>query len=437
MTRTGATCRVLVVLLAVSTSACFGAGAQDPPDSATTTPEDPLGTITIEPGAPIELATMLAGASGPGSTTGVDAVRGVRLAVDFLDGKLDGSSGPLLNHPVELVEIPETCEGGRSVETAVPDVDVDVVGVIGPGCARSVRAEPATSLAERGVVMISPTATEAELTDPSQRPPTFFRTAYNDLVEGKAVADYAAGELEALRSGVATDEAGSTGAASSFRSTFEEDLGIVAVSGTLDGPADASRLVRAIALGRPEFVFLVGRRPACADAARESGELPALRAVPVVTSVGCFDPAFVAVDAASPLQYLSGPDLTQMLEDDFYRMEFLPAYQEQFGSSPVGPFHAHAYDATLMLLDAIDRIAEQSEDGTLTIGRTALQEAVAATSGVSGISGMITCSETGDCAPDPTIAVYLVPDVPLAGGSLDAVPVFSETVALADLVTPA
>ncbi len=344
-----------------------------------------------------------------------------------------GKPGRLLNHPVELVEIPERCDAADPADE--PSPSVDVVGVIGPGCAQAVNAEPATSLAQEGVVMISPTATEADLTDPAFRVPTFFRTAYNDLVEGVAVADFASGPLEATRSGIATDEAGSTGAASSFRTAFEEDVGIVAVSGTLESSTDVARLVRAIALGRPEFVYLVGRRPACADAARASGALPTLRTVPVVTSAGCFDPSFVAVNATTPLQYLSGPDLTKLLEDDFYRMEFLPAYQEQFGTSPVGAFHAQAYDATLVLLDAIDRIAEQADDGTLTIGRTALQEAVAATSGVSGISGTITCTDTGDCAPDPTIAVYLVPDVPLAGGSADAQPVFSESIPLSDLVS--
>jgi branched-chain amino acid transport system substrate-binding protein len=445
MTRMGATRRALVVSFALITAACFGANAQDPPDSVSTTPDDPLGTITIGPGEPIELGTMLAGASGPGSTAGLDAARGVRLAVDFLDGALDGESGPLLSHPVELIEIPESCDEGSSTDGSTGDVSDEVVGIIGPGCGRGVAIEPATTLAERGVVMISPTATEADLTAPATRPPTFFRTAYNDLLEGVAVANFASGDMEATRSGVATDEAGATGAASSFRTAFEADRGIVAVAGTLAGsPAgtlessvDVGRLIRAIAIGRPDFVYLVGRRSDCADAAREAGELPSLRSVPVVTSVGCFDPAFMADNASTPLLYLSGPDLTKLLDDDFYRMEFLPAYQEQFGTSPVGPFHAQAYDATLMLLDAIDRIAEQADDGTITIGRTALLEAVAATSGVTGISGTITCSESGDCAPDAAIAIYLVPDVPLEGGAPDAEPVFSETVSLADVVPEA
>ena len=434
MPRGGRTWRAAVVVVALGASACFGSGTGDPSGSASTTPDDPLGTITIAPGEPIELGTMLAGASGPGSPAGVDALRGVRLALDFLDGTLDGEPGRLLHHPVELLDLAETCDGQLADEAPADDVGASIVGVIGPGCAQAISSEPATTLAERGVVMISPTATEAVLTDPETRVPTFFRTAYNDLVEGVAVADFASDEVEALRAGVATDEAGSTGAAASFRTAFEAAGGIVAVSGTMEGSTDVGRLVRAISLGRPEFTYLVGRRPACAEAAREAGELPALRAIPVVSSVGCMDPSFIAANTSVPQMFLSGPDLTKLLEDDFYRMEFLPAYEEQFGSSPVGPFHAQAYDATLMLLDAIDRIAEHADDGTLTIGRTALQEAVAATSGVSGLSGPITCTEHGDCASDPSIAVYLVPDVPIDGGSATAEPVFSEVVSLTDLV---
>ncbi len=417
----------------LTASACFGPDAQGPPDGVSATP-DPLGTITIAPGEPIQLGMMLEGASGPGSTTGLDAARGVQLAVDFLDGAFDGDPGPLLDHPVTVTEMPGGCESRPDAGAPADAVPEELVGVIGPGCAHAVLSDAAAGLAERGVVMISPTATEADLTEPDTRPATFFRTAYNDLLEGAAVADYATGELEAARSGVATDEAGTTGAASSFRTRFEADQGIVAVAGTLQVTTDVTRLMRAIALGRPEFVYLVGRRSECADAAREAAALPSLRGVPVVASAGCFDPAFVVDHAASVLMHLSGPDLTELSDDDFYRMQFLTAYQEQFGTMPVGAFHAQAYDATLMLLDAIDRVAERQDDGTLMIGRTALLDAVSATSGVTGISGTITCTESGDCAPEATIAVFLVPEVPVDGGVPGAEPVFTETVALADLL---
>jgi len=41
----------------------------------------------------------------------------------------------------------------------------------------------------------------------------------------------------------------------------------------------------------------------------------------------------------------------------FYNDEFLPAYEEQFGTEPTAVFHAHAYDAAQTLFDAIEAVA--------------------------------------------------------------------------------
>jgi branched-chain amino acid transport system substrate-binding protein len=88
-------------------------------------------------------------------------------------------------------------------------------------------------------------------------------------------------------------------------------------------------------------------------------------------------------------------------------------------------FHAHAYDAMNVLFEAIKTAAIQNDDGSLSIPRTALRDAVQGTNGYEGIIGTITCTELGDCATSVTIGVYKVPDV----GFLDpaAKPVFTET----------
>jgi branched-chain amino acid transport system substrate-binding protein len=120
---------------------------------------------------------------------------------------------------------------------------------------------------------------------------------------------------------------------------------------------------------------------------------------------GIQSPSFLeaAGDAAEGM-YVSGPDLgfgNQIYDD------FLAAYQEKYGTEPTAPFHAHAFDATNMILDAIEAVAVEGSDGTLLIGRQALRDALFATSGMAGITGTITCDEYGDCA-DPKIAVSQV-----------------------------
>ena len=60
-----------------------------------------------------------------------------------------------------------------------------------------------------------------------------------------------------------------------------------------------------------------------------------------------------------------------------------------------------------MLLNAIEEVAVETDDGGLLIGRQALRDALFATSGMAGITGTITCDEYGDCA-DAKIAVSQV-----------------------------
>jgi branched-chain amino acid transport system substrate-binding protein len=426
----------LLGLVALGAVACFGprqAGVAS--DSVAGATPDPLGTITVEPGEPIRLGSLLPTGSGARSSSGEDAQRGVELALDFLDGTMDGSTGPLMGHPVELEEMDESCEADPPDSQTGFDHVETLTGVIGPGCAGSIDARPAADLAEAGVVMISPTATDPGLTDPGVRPATLFRTAYDASLEGVVVADFALDDQEAVRAALAYDVTGSDGAAATFRSTFEAGGGIVTVSGFIgDAKPDVDRVVQAIALGRPQVVFVDAHQPVCADSATLAAQEQDLQSSAIVVSSGCFDTQMLA-DPSSSLagSYVVGPDMSRLQSDDFYRREFVTAYEQRWGTMPIAGFHAQAYDATLILLDALDRVAIRSEDGTLTIGRSALVEAVAATSGVSGLSGTITCAETGECAPEATLAIYEFPEVPLAGGSPDAQPVFSETVSLADL----
>ena len=121
-------------------------------------------------------------------------------------------------------------------------------------------------------------------------------------------------------------------------------------------------------------------------------------------------------------------------EGDFYSNEFLPAYEEQFGSEPTSVFHAHAFDAANVLFDAIEQVAVVDDDGSLSIPRTALRDAVFATSGYEGLTGIITCTELGDCATDVTIGIFEGPNWPVDGGEGDGKPVYSDVKSLDDVL---
>ena len=79
-------------------------------------------------------------------------------------------------------------------------------------------------------------------------------------------------------------------------------------------------------------------------------------------------------------------------------------------------------------------MAVENDDGSLSIPRTALRDAVFATSGYEGLTGIITCTELGDCATDVTIGIFDGPNWPVDGGEGDGKPIYSDTKSLDDVL---
>jgi branched-chain amino acid transport system substrate-binding protein len=99
--------------------------------------------------------------------------------------------------------------------------------------------------------------------------------------------------------------------------------------------------------------------------------------------------------------FMVSSPLTQGPEYD----AFVAAYQEKFGTVPISIFHAHAYDAYMMIKAAIESVGITLDDGSLVIPRQALRDAMYSTENFDGLTGNLSCTPTGDCA-DPYIAVY-------------------------------
>jgi ABC-type branched-subunit amino acid transport system substrate-binding protein len=103
--------------------------------------------------------------------------------------------------------------------------------------------------------------------------------------------------------------------------------------------------------------------------------------------------------------YFSGPG--QPDTGDY--ADFVSKYEAKYGELPIQSFHARSYDATNMVLDAIEQVAEVQGDGTVVIDRQALIEAIYQTEH-NGLTGTLRCNEFGDCA-SPVIAIFRFEDL--------------------------
>ncbi|HVM18810.1 MAG TPA: branched-chain amino acid ABC transporter substrate-binding protein [Egibacteraceae bacterium] len=391
---------LIVLLLAAVACAEEGGGGEG---AAECPPDDEFGCVTVAEGEPIRLATLLV-ISTADAPLGQDSQNGVTLAVN--------DHGEVLGHEVELMHEDEQCsaEGGTTGARRIA-AEEGIVAVIGTSCSSA--GEPASQiLSEQGIVLMSPSNTAPSLTDPETRQDFYFRTAHNDNIQGAAMAQFAAEELGVERA--ATIHDGSPYAEQLqqvFAETFQSEYGGEITTQEAVGPEDTDfrPVLTSIAAGDPEFIYYPIFIAAGGHITAQARETSGLEEADLAGADGMFSPDFI--EAAGPQNaegmYLSGPDLD--FRGDFYRDEFLPAYEEEFGSQPTAAFHAHAYDATQMILTAIEEAALQGDDGSLVIPRTALRDALEGMQH-DGIVGQLECDENGDCNQEATISVSQVQD---------------------------
>ena len=428
----------LFAALTIVAAACAdddGDGDGAPGDGAAAAcDEDEFGCVEYAEGEPIHLATLLS-ISGATATLGTDSNRGVELAIDNLDGTLDGTPGQVLERDIEVTQEDDGCsaEGGQAGGTALA-ADETVVAVIGTTCSSAALGVADTILSDQGILTFSPSNTNPGLTSEEAHQPFYARTAHNDLIQGAIVAEFVFNELGVDSAATINDESPyADGLAAAFRDTFEGLGGtITAVEQVQSTDEDLSAVLRSVAEGNPGVVYGPNFNPVCA-LTYSQGEDVLPEGTVNVGSDGCLESAFFEL-AGSPAgdYYASIPDLTVFEEGAFYSDEFVPAYRDQFGEAPTAAFHAHAFDAAGVLFQAIEEVAIE-DGGTLLIPRTALKDAVLATSGYEGMSGMITCTPLGDCATDVSIGLFQYPAWPVEGGEEGAAPVYTDTKTLEDV----
>lgn len=358
---------------------------------------DAIGCVEVAAGDPIQIASALV-ISGPNADLGLDSQRGVEIALKM--------RGEVMGHTVELIAEDDGCnaEGGQTAGQKVV-ANPQVVGAIGTSCSGA-GVPMAQIISDAGYVLISPSNTSPALTDPAQAfKPGYLRTAHNDLIQGAAMADYAYDVLGVTKAAAIHDgDPYTEGLARAFSDAFVAKGGeLVAFEAEAADATNVEPLLTTVAASGPEFLYYPVFIPLGSLITNTAKNISGLEDVHLAGADGIQSPSFLenTVDTSEGM-FVSGPDLA--FSNTFYQDEFLPMYLADYGTEPTAPFHAHAYDATVMLLDAIEAVAQQDADGNLLIGRQALRDALYATSGMEGITGTITCNEFGDCA-DPKISV--------------------------------
>jgi branched-chain amino acid transport system substrate-binding protein len=357
------------------------------------------GVVKLRKGEPVHLAYWFV-VSGANTSLGMDTVRGVEIAIDDFGSKVKG-------HSIKLTGQDTGCgpEGGQAAATKIAS-DPTVVAAIGSNCSSAAQAG-VPILWEAGIPSISPSNTAPTLTAPDRGDgfDGYLRTCHNDKVQGAVAAQFVIKKLGLKRA--ATIHDGSVYAeqlAKVFAKEFKKLGGTITAAEAVNvGDTDMRPVLTSIATGKPEVIYYPIFIAEGGHITRQAKEVAGLENVKLMGADGIFSPDFykAASDAAIGM-YHTSPDFSAF--PGGYQ-SFLKKHQAKYGIKPEAPFHAFAYDATMMILKAIDKVGQVGSDGSLTIDRMKLRDALYATKNLKGMTGNITCDQYGDCA-DPAIAVY-------------------------------
>jgi branched-chain amino acid transport system substrate-binding protein len=397
----------LLVIAALAVAACAPAapaadtGASEAAAPAAGPCDDPLGCVTVAAGEPIKIGYALV-TSGPNGSLGTDSQRGMEIAISDIGGEI-------LGHPIEIVGEDTGCspEGGQAAASKLAS-DPSLFAVVGTTCSSEARVG-APILTEAGISMISPSNTAPDLTDPEKHVAGYFRTAHNDKVQGRVAAEFVFNELGLTKAATVHDgSVYAQGLVNAFAENFKGLGGeVVSEQAVNVGDTDMRPVLTTIASAAPEAIYYPIFIAEGGFVTAQAKEVPGMENVVLIGADGLYSPDFLnAAGPAAEGMYLSSPDFGAF--GDAYQ-EFLAKHEANYGEPPLSIYHAHAYDATRLIADAIGKVAIQDGD-TLYIPKGALRDALAATKDFQGLTGNLTCDPTGDCA-DPRIAVYQIVDV--------------------------
>jgi len=365
--------------------------------------------IVVDSDSEVQIRSLNA-ISGEVAFLGLPNQRAVEAAVaDY--GDIDGFSVTIGQGLDDLC----SDQGGQAAAQTIV-ADAQIVGVIGTSCSgAAVAAAPLIS--EAGIVMISPSNTSPALTSDLQGTAGdnyhegYYRTAHNDLYQGAAMAQFVYDELGSATAAVIHDgDPYTQGLGQAFADAFEALGGsVTGFSAVNKDDTDMVPVLTEIAAGGPEALFFPIFQPAGDHVAAQAPTVAGLEDTQLLAADGLLNDSFMALSQSEGM-YFSGPDTrfdenvnqsTGTSADDL-----VAHFESEYGESPSAPFWGHSYDATTLLLEAIDASSEVNDAGQLVIDKAGVRSWLNSVRGYEGIIGTINCDDFGDCGSQKITVIH-------------------------------
>ena len=289
----------------------------------------------------------IAGAhSGDLASYGLPSVKAAELVVKDINAR-----GGILGKKVELLIEDDACKPEMATNTATKLVSRKVDIVMGHICSGATKAALGIYYDARIIVM-SPSATNPELTQSGQYP-NFFRTIASDDAQAKLEVDFAVNRLKVKTIAILHDKGDYGKGLAEYARKFaaaSQKVKVELYEGITPGAVDYSAIVQKIKQSGAEAVIYGGYHPEAASIVSQMRK-KGMKTI-FISDDGVKDITFIKVAGKNAEGvYATGPKDTSKNPLAIAANE---AHKKTYGSEP-GAFYLNAYAATQAILNAIQK----------------------------------------------------------------------------------
>lgn len=319
--------------------------------------------------------------TGDAAAYGTPMSEAAKLAVKEVN-----ENGGVLGGEVEYVEYDNTSDLTEAASVAQRLASEDVVGIVGPATTGDSNAQIPV-IQEAAVPAILPAATGNGMTldDNGDVFEYLFRVAFEDAFQGRAAATYVTETLGAQTAALFVDQSTdyATGLEQAFTEEFEALGGqVVTTESFQSGDTDFTASLTSLLSQEFDVLYVPGYYTEVGLLIKQARELGITQ--PIVGGDGLGNQTLVDLAGASNVNDVYYTAHYSPLSDDEDLQDFLTKFEEEYGKQ-ADQFAVLSYDATMLLLDAIERAGSAD--------RQAVTDALSATETFKGLTGTFSIDE--------------------------------------------
>jgi len=316
--------------------------------------------------------------TGPYAQDGTDILQGAKTAVAVFE-KAGGVPG---YDKIEVIPGDSACDGGKATLAANKLINSDVSGVVGAYCS-SATIPASVPLNQANIIQITPASTHTDVTARGFK--QIFRMCPRDDVQAWSTVKFLEDGLKIKTLALIDDRQTYTVGLTENITKFAKEknkIKIVALEHITPGDKDFTAVLTKLKKLNPDVIYMGVYQPEGSLMVRQAKAL-GIKAK-MLSEDAVFHPKFIEVGGKAAegtfLTFAKAPDTPE-------RKDFENTYMKMWNVKTIGSYGYYAYDAAMILLEAIKKAGTTDTNKVVDILRNTTW---------NGVTGEIKFDEKGD-----------------------------------------